>query len=64
MLEYDRNEVSQGIDINKTDGSHYLYFLNLNFRFQPEVCNDCHELVQKAMNSNDVAIVNVKEKDF
>ena len=40
MLYYDRIDVSQGIDINKTDASkecdicHYWYFLSEGFKFQ------------------------------
>ena len=70
MLYYATIEVSQEIDVNKTDGSqkciicHYWYFLNINVRFQPEARNDCHELMQKAMSFNDVAIVNVKRNDY
>ena len=33
-------------------------------RFQPEVCNDGHDLVKKTMNFNDVAIVTVKGNDY
>ena len=37
MLEYDRIDISEGIDINETSASkecdicHYWYFLNMNF---------------------------------
>ena len=41
MLEYDRIDVSERIDVNKTSKSKE-YFINLKFKFQPEVCNDCH----------------------
>ena len=40
MLYYDRTDVSEGIDINKTSTSkesdicHYRYFLNKGFKFQ------------------------------
>ena len=70
MLEYDRTDVLGRIYINKTDGlrkfiiCHYWYFLNINFKFQPEVCNGCHNLMQKAMNFNDVAIVTFKGNDY
>ena len=43
MLEYDRIDVSEGIDTNKTHGSrecimwHYWYDLVINFTFQPKV---------------------------
>ena len=39
-------------------------FLNEGFRFVPYVCNDCHDLMQKAINFNDVAIVSVKGSDY
>ena len=51
MLYYDRIDVFEGIDINKTSVSkycdicHYWYFLNKGFKFQPYVCNRCHDLL-------------------
>ena len=45
MLYFDRIDVSEGIDANKTIASkkcdiyHYCYFLNKDFKFQ---ANDCH----------------------
>ena len=66
MLEYNRIDISEGIDINKTDASkdcdicHYWYFLDKNFNYEPYLCNGCHDLVQKVMNFNDVAIVSIK----
>ena len=36
------------------------YFLNENFTYEPYICNGFHDLVQKAMNFNDVAIISVK----
>ena len=39
------------------------YLLNINISFQPEVCNECHDLIQKAINFNDAALVAVKEND-
>ena len=34
----------------------YYYFLKLNFRFQPNACNDFHDLMQKHVSFNNVAI--------
>ena len=31
---------------------------------EPYLCNSCHDLMQKAMNFNDVAIVSVKVSDY
>ena len=67
MLEYDRIDISQGIDINKTSASkecdycHYWYFKDIGFKYEPYLYNDCHDLMQKAMGFNDIAIVHVKE---
>ena len=32
--------------------------------YEPYLCNGCHDLMQKAINFNDVAIVFVKEGDY
>ena len=66
MLEYDKVDISEGIDINKTSASsecdicHYWYFLDKNFNYEQYLCNGCHDLMQKAMNFNDVAVVSIK----
>ena len=70
MLECDRTDISEGIYINKTRASkecdifHYCYFLDKNFNYEPYLCNGCHDLMQKAMNFNDVAIVSIKGNDY
>ena len=70
MLEYDRIDISEGIDFNKTNASkecdicHYWYFLDKGFKYEPNLCNACHGLMQKAMNFNDVAIVCVKGSGY
>ena len=69
MLEYDKIDILEGIDINKTSASkecdicQYWYFLNKNFSYEPYLCNGCHDLMQKTMNFNDVAIVSIKGND-
>ena len=66
MLEYDRIDISEGIDINKTNTSkeckicHYWYFKDIGFEYEPYLCNCCHGLIQKAISFNDVVIVYVK----
>ena len=71
MLEYDRIYISEGIDINKSNEKskecgicHYWCFLDISFSYQPYLCNGCHDLMQKAMNFKDVAIVSVKGNDY
>ena len=66
MLEYGRTDISEGIDFNKTSASkecdicHYLYFKDICFKYEPYLCNGCHDLIKKAMSFNDVAIIYVK----
>ena len=63
MLEYDKIDVSERIDANKINASkecdvcHYWYFLDKDFKYQPSLCNGCHDLMKKALNFNDVPIV-------
>ena len=70
MLENDRIDISERIDINKANASkecdifHYWYFLDKNFKYDPYLCNGCHDLMQKAINFNNVAIFSVKESDY
>ena len=65
ILEYDRIDIPEGIDINKTSGSkecdicHYWYFLVKNFNYEPHLCNGCHGLMHKAASFDDVAIVSI-----
>ena len=69
MLEYDRIDVSERIDIDKTNKSkecdicHYWYLLDKNFNYEKYLCNGCHDLIQKAMSFNDVAIASIKGND-
>ena len=66
MLEHNRIDISEGIDVNKTNASkecdicHYWYFKDNGFKYEPYRCNGCHDLMQKAMRFNDVAVVYVK----
>ena len=41
-----------------------LILIKQDFKYEPFLCNDCHDLKQKAMNFNDVAIVPIKENDY
>ena len=61
MLYCDRIDVSTGIDVNKTSESkefdicHYWNFLHKGFKFQPNNCNGCHDLLMMSMNLSDIA---------
>ena len=66
MLDYVRVDISEGIDINKTNTSkeckicHHWYFKDIGFKYEPYLCNGCHGLMQKTISFNDVAVVYVK----
>ena len=66
MLEYNRIDISEGTDINKTNAlkeckiCHYWYFKDVDFKYELYLCNGCHGLMQKAVSFNDIAIVYVK----
>ena len=40
--------------------SQAVYFLRINFRFQPKVCGSCYDIKQKSMSFDDTAFVTVK----
>ena len=48
MLEYERIDISEGIDVNKTNLSkecdicHYWYFKDIGFKYEMYLCNGCH----------------------
>ena len=70
MLQYERNEVSEGIDINKSDKSkeciicHYWYFKDIGYKYQPHACNGCHDLSMVVHDLNDFMILNIKGLDY
>ena len=70
MLYFNRIDVSERTDINKTSGSkdcdicHYYRFLNNYFKFQPNVCNRSHDLLMMSRNLSDIAILNIKGSDY
>ena len=70
ILYFDRIDVFEGIDVNKTSTSkecdicHFWYFLNHSFKFQPNVCNRCHDLLMISMNLSNIAIFNAEGSDY
>ena len=67
MLYFDRIDVSEGIDIYKTNASkecgicHYRCFLDKEVKFQSHVCNCCHDVLMMSMNLSDIAILNIND---
>ena len=70
MLQYERIDVSEEIDINKPNESkecmifHYWYFLDNGYKFEPYVCNGCHDLSIMVYDLDDFIILNIKSVDY
>ena len=65
MLQYERINISESIDfsikiIKRMRYYHYWYFKDIGFKYQPYLCNGYHDLMQKAMGFNNIAIVYIK----
>ena len=41
-----------------------MVLFNKNFKYEPYLCNVCHDLMQKVMNFSDVAVVSVKGSEY
>ena len=60
----------EGINVNKTsalkecDICQYWYFLNCSFKFQPNVCNKCHDFLMMSINLSNIASLNSKGSDY
>ena len=50
MLQYEKISISEGINTNKRNPSkefmlcHYWYFEDVGFKFEPHICNKCHDV--------------------
>ena len=70
MLEYGRIYISERTGVKKTNTSkecdicHYWCFKDIGFKYEPYLCSGCHDLMQKAINFNDITIVSVKGSDY
>ena len=67
MLEYERIDISDGIDVDMSDKSkkymlcHYWYFSNKNFIFGPYLCDGCYNIMQKCNEPKNIATVHIKK---
>ena len=64
MLEYDRIDLSEGIDVNKCEDTsrkcslcQYYYFVNKNFNYQRYLCDRCHDMSVKALSMQHLTII-------
>ena len=66
MLQYEKIDASERIDVNKTDASkecelcHYWFFKDVGFKFEEHVCNRCHYLLTMPYSLKKIAILSTK----
>ena len=70
MLEYDKINISEGIDVDATNKSkecmlcHYWYFLDKIFSYGPYLCDGCYNMMQKSIDFKNIAIVRFKKSVY
>ena len=71
MLEYDRIDISEGIDVNKNKNisrkcslCKFYYFLDKNFNYGPYLCDGCYDMSLKATSMQNLAIINHKGNHY
>ena len=66
MISYERIDKSEGIDFKRGGNSvkcmicNYYYFKNIGFKYQPYICNGCHNFSITAQNLSDCFVVTIK----
>ena len=65
MLEYDRINISQVIDINKCEETSrkctlckFYYFLDKNFKHGPYLFDGCYNISMKVVSTQNLTIIN------
>ena len=70
MLRYQKIDVSEEIDLNKTSKSKecelclYWFFKDVGFKSEEHVCNKCHDLLTMAHSLKNIAIVSTRGNVF
>ena len=66
MIQYKKIDVSQETDVSKTSASkecelcHYWFFKDIEFKFEEQVCNKCHDLLTMAYLLKNIAKLSAK----
>ena len=56
MLYYDRIDIFEGNNVNQECGIfHYWYYSDF-FKFQPDVCNRCHNVLLMSIDLSNIVI--------
>ena len=65
MLECDRIDISEGIDIKKCKETSrecslckFYYFLDKNFKYGPYLCDGCYDMSMKVNSIQNLAVIN------
>ena len=70
MISYERIDKSEGIDFNESRDSikcmicNYYYFKAIGFKYQPYVCNACHDFSMGVQVLSDFFIATIKNIDY
>ena len=70
MLQYEKIYILERIDINEKSASKecmlclYWCFKADGYKFEPNFCNKCHDVLMTTYELKNIAILNVKEVDF
>ena len=70
MLEYEKINISDGIDVNKSDKSkeymlcHYWQFLDKSFSYGSYLCDGCYNMTQKCNKLKNIAIIRIKKSVY
>ena len=70
MIQYQKIDISEGINVNKTNASkecelcHYWLFKDVGFKFEEHVYNGCHDLLTMAHSLKNIAILSAKGATF
>ena len=70
MLQYQKIDISEGNDVDKTSASKecelccYWFFKNVGFKFEEHVCNECHDLLTMVYSLENIAILSAKGATF
>ena len=69
MIQYERIDISEEIALNKSDKSmcmicHYWCFKEIGYKYEPHVCNGCHDLLMVVYDLKEFMILNIKDVDY
>ena len=71
MLQYERIDFSEGININKSNKSKecmilslLVFYIYIGFKFQPYACNGCHSLSMMVYELDNFMILSIKGVDY